>query len=460
MSVSFAEFQSPLTPVHRLYAQRWWWLISFCITLSMNFCYTFSMWIFRVVRSDDTNIYYSIQEFFQNGLVNNYFNFNFFAGHLFLLLTSVLFKRIQVLYTPETRPLSFLILRPGRMLDLLDKISVYDRSGYSQADSRFWNILFVFVQPVYLLTMIFPVFIKMYYAGYMNEWMYALIFTIQFTASVSWVMVIYRVFLAIKPEMPAGNTPPPVPQQATEEELQLVRKQIEKLRHNGLQALIYQVLACMAVVYCLAGYVDWNSVLVQLQALAELPFINKVAILGGFALSLLLLYYLLRITKLSDTFAQRSQFVRWLIAICFFVPLLASVSRIVAISLAGRRWNESMREGQFNYRLKMPESLTVWWAVVFVLFALFNTGYLIELFEEYLRVPPDLFWRKEMHEMVSPFSDIILHLFMMMLIIYTKELEKNCRGAADELEVSYFGGVMAGADKEIKEIPLPGASAE
>ncbi|MCA6361780.1 MAG: hypothetical protein IM638_01965 [Bacteroidetes bacterium] len=444
----------------KLYRQRWWWIMSFAITLLWSFCYYYTRQLIDILPFHNEELSWGLERFFQVGVAGGYIHLNLFLSILFIVLTSHLFKGLQRVCFPGKKPVRFLMFQPGRMIELLEEINKSDASVLQKKEKHFWNTLFAFIQPVYLFIGIFPIVSKLYAAGLVTEWVSIVFYSIQFFASISWIIVLFNVFSIFHPRF-THLMPVHQPQyQVSEEEKEIVKKKIDLLRNVRLKPLVYQILGLLAIVFALSGYIDWNSLLTQVQMLSEVHLLNRVSLFAALALSGFLLYYLTVLIRLTHIFENTKTWLNWLVVVCYLMPVLATASRIYAIVKSSLRWNKSINEGEFGYSLRLSDGVSIWWAIVFALFSLYNTGYFIEFFVEHAHPFYQASWRSEVYNLVFPSGLILLHVFMLLLVVYNHELEEKCKLAADELEQSYFPQLHDAVDKHTIEPSHPDASAE
>ena len=461
MSSIHADFPRSQLLAEKLYRQRWWWIMSFGITLLWSVFYYATLLFVEYTFGSETYEFQQTIDFFQYGMADGYIQLGLLVAIPFVLLTSALFEKIQKVVFPEKKPLAFLLFRPAAMLELLDAISKYDRVVKSENEKRFWNSAFAVLQPVNLFVLIFPVYLKLASAGLTNEWINSIFFLLQFAASLTWIVVLNRIFVIIKPEIIQHDSiQAEAPQEPTAEELGLVRKQIDKLRSNGLSSLVYQILALLAVVFSTRGYLDWNTLLDQLTLFENSHLLIKIGFFATLALTLFLLYYLWVIVRIANLLERPDSWLGWIVIITYFIPVLSTVTRFYAIHSSATRWNSAMQTGQFNFRLLLSKEISVWWAVVFSLFTLYNTGCFRDFFVESIDFESYLLWREKVYGFMYPISYILLHAFMLLLIVYSKELEQKCEAAADELEQSYFPQQPYAGGKHAIEPPHADATAE
>jgi hypothetical protein len=447
----------------KLYRQRWWWLMSFGVTLLWNVFYYFLLMLLEYMYGNNSEEFYEVQQFFYYGVAGGYLHFNLFAAIPFLLFSSYLFIQIQKVFTPDTKPHSFLLLRPTRMLELLDKFNRFDNIFKQHKTKQFWNNAFAFSQPVYVLILIFPVYFKLAAGGFVNVWIESIFFLLQFTVSVTWIIMLYRIFSACKLEAATDVITPAQSverEYATDKELVLVKKHIDKLRTTNLSPVVYQIIGVLAVVFSFSGYLDWNSIPDQMKLAEGAHLLVKIGMYATLGLSLFLLYYLWIIVRITSVPDRPDSQMGWIVVLFYFIPILSTVTRFYAITDSGSRWNTAMRSGRFNPGLRISKTFTVWWAVVFSLFTLYNSGYLREVLVDYLHVDVYSTWRALLFSVFYPFSYLLLHAFLMLLIAWSKELEQKCEAAADELEQSYFPQQSGVNGKHTIDPPHAGATAE
>ncbi|MGL5892128.1 MAG: hypothetical protein ACRC3B_19700 [Bacteroidia bacterium] len=411
-------------------------ILLFGITLLAEPARAMILYLLSFVLGENPELFNEIQGRLYFGFSGGYIHLGLFLAIPFIILSSQLFRQIQLVFIPDQKPAKFLLFRPSKLIDLLDALTVREGDSGITRHKSFWNVFFAIVQPVYLLALIFPVFNKIYEAGYYSGFTNAVSWLIQIGASISWIVVLYRVSAILKPAQRLNEPPTEQYVITDEKERTLILRKILALRTIKLPNLVWQLLAAVMLPYLLLGYISGFSLYEQIKIFAENDTIIKAGILSGLFLSLMLVYYLNKLIEAATVFTSYKNELTVINILLFFVPFVSWIWRMGVFLLLLKNWNEAMHKGEFSRRLKLPVGETIALSVFFLLFSFYSSGYLTELID-YI----DLGWLARFHfgmyNFMYPFHLVILHVFAMLLVSFTFSFHERCLDAADELESSY-----------------------
>ncbi|MFN8712738.1 MAG: hypothetical protein ACK5Z2_07780 [Bacteroidota bacterium] len=422
----------------KLYSYRYFWILFFVLTLLIAPVNSVLLPMLGYVIGEETDLYQEIYYRFYFGYLDGYVHIGLLVAIPFILGSSYLFRQLQLVLLPDQRPVGFLLFRPMKLIDLLEALNAGESDSSFRITSfrNFWNVFFVIVQPVYLLLLTFPIVKKLYIAGYSYELLDSVSSLIKIGASFSWVIILYRIFSLFEPHQQSPEFLHERYEITNGEERKLITGKITKLRTIELRHIIDQLLIAILIAYLFLGFIYPFALSEQLKIFASNELLQKGCVFSGVFLSLLTLYYVNRLTKAVSVFTPYTTPLIIANLVLFFIPFISWIWRIGLFVLLRKNWNDAMDENGFHPRLKLPVGKTIAFAIFFLLFSFYSSGYFID-FLGLIKLQ----WTADLHYNVyyklNHFQLISLHVFVMLLVSYSLTVEKHSKQAADELEASY-----------------------
>jgi hypothetical protein len=422
----------------KLYGYRYFWILFFVLTLLINPVNQVLLPMLGNIIGEETDLYQEIYYRFYYGYLDGYVHIGLLVAIPFIVGSSYLFRQLQFVLLPDQRPVGFLLFRPMKLIDLLEELNAREtNSGFRITSfNNFWNVFFVIVQPVYLLLLTFPIVKKLYIAGFSFELIDSVGSLIQIGASFSWVIVLYRIFSLFEPQQQSSELLHERYEITNAEERDLITGKITKLKTIELRHIIDQLLIAILIAYLFLGFIYPFAISEQLKIFASNELLQKGCVFSGVFLSLLTLYYSNRLIKAVNVITPFTTPLIIVNLVLFFIPFISWIWRIGLFFLLRKNWNDAMDKNDFHPRLRLPVGKTIAFAIFFFLFSFYSSGYLLDLLG-FVKLQ----WAVDLHYFVyytlNPFQLVSLHVFVLLLVSYSRIVEKNSKQAADELEASY-----------------------